>query len=363
MEVLTVSNLGQGVAISFAYGVAAFPVVRGRSKYTWVQHWLLVFLVYSAGLALDTHLIANIAIVSVTALFIGFNHGVLKGLNYAITIFALFQWGIAFLGSLAFLITYHGDLQMDFRWAFSFALVGMAALLKVHAQYFFKNTGRKILLLDVFAKMFFVGFLNAFLPRFFPALGMYLYSVLALSLLVVSIMVVACIQYVVLLERRMAAERSQLNHIIAWANRTVSKYMALEFPEFVQLQQIEAPVIKALMYEFIDTVGKKGYTVKVDVKDCTGHIGLDDSDLFHVINELMTQTIDEATLQKDNTIHVHMDGHKGFFFQIKHGDDTSQGDFSRFSASKDALVALLRKNRHCDITIDITSTRKLLIIL
>ena len=267
MEVLTVSTLGQGVVISFAYALAALRFLRGRSKYAWVQHWLLVLLIYAMGLVFGTQVVANVAIIVVTALFIGFSQGVLKGFNYAITIFAVFQWTIAFLGSVAFLITHHGDLQIDFRWAFSFALVGVAALLKVYSPYFFKDTRKKILLLDVSAKMFFIGFLNAFLPRFFPALGMYLYSVLALSLLLVSIMVVVCIEYVVSLERSMATERSQLNHIIAWADRTVSKYMALEFPEFNQLQRIENPVIKALMYEFIDTVGKKGYTVKVEVKD------------------------------------------------------------------------------------------------
>ena len=355
MEILTLAHIAQAVLIATAYTFAVSCLVKSKS-YSGL-HWMLVVLIYMLGIITSAQLISNIVIVFACCILIAKTHGFLKGINYAVTIFAVFQWIMALLGSVAFLLMYYGGFYIPFVWVLSGLLVIVTLMLKLGKQYLFKDTSNKVLLIDITAKVFFVGFFNAFLPRFFPALGVHLYSILALVLLVAAVMIAVCIEYIVKLERIRGVEHGQLRHILVWADSTITKYMGVEMPQFSHLTQIQNPVVKALLYEFIDMADKKGLTVQIFIEHCVADVKLDIYDLFTVVSAFLADTLAEAVPCAGNVIKIHVNGRGGFFFSIKTGAGESdiQGDKL---ADETMLKTLLQNNRKCKITMNISKIQK-----
>ena len=361
MEILTVANFGQAFLIATAYTIAVMHLTK-RTPYFFL-HFMFVALIYMLGIITGLRLTANAVIVIACCVLMVKDNGYLKGFNYGVTIFALFQWVTALFGSVAFLLMYYVGVSINLQWALSVLLVVTAVALKFGLPYLFKNTSNKILRIDVTAKLFFVCFFNAFLPRFFHVLSMHLYSLLALALLVAAVMIAVGIEYIVTLERVRAVEHGQLRQILAWADRTISKYRGIEFPQFTQLEQIENPVVKALLYDFIDTAEKKGLSVKVAVKHSVRGVKLDIYDLFTVISAFLAETLTDANGYTDKGIEVHISGGKGFFFLINTGAEELANTQNDDRLRDGMLVELLQKNRNCNITLNISKVQKCICVI
>jgi len=355
VEILTVTDIIRAFGVSLAYLIAVASFFCVRTKFSCLTYWMLMFAVNIIHLTTGSVLLVNMGTVFITGFYISLVHGVFKGFGFAITIFAAFQWTIAFVGSGAFLILYHSQLLDGINLAVVFTVAIMVAslLLRKYRHLVFQDTSRKLLMIDTLAKLFFILFFNTFLPRFFPILGGMLYSTLAIVLLIVAVIFVAYKEYSVSLESLLAEEHSKLQSVLLWADRTLTKYMSMEFPQFSHIGQIENSIVKALLYEFIDTAHRQGVAVDISIQSTVGEVKLDTYDLFSTINDFMKYAMERAAAQEDKKIYIVISGKSGFHFLIKtnakHGEN---GIKSSFETRKCAIMALVRKNENSNVTVN-----------
>lgn len=119
----------------------------------------------------------NYLVITITTITIGMNYGYLKGFSHALTIFAIFQWGTALIGSLIFITLGPQGTGAWLPFVFLFYCVISAYLLRRFSQYTFRDDlSRVLLIINVCAKIFFIIFFNVLFPRFFSYLGAEPYS-------------------------------------------------------------------------------------------------------------------------------------------------------------------------------------------
>jgi len=355
VEILTVADMIRAFGVSFGYLIATAGFFSIRTKFSCITYWMFIFAINIIYLLSSSVTLINLVAVLITGIYISWNHGVFKGFGFAITIFAAFQWTIAFVGSGTFLIFYYSQILdgVNFTILFTVAIVATSLLLRKYRHFVFQDTSRKLLLIDTLAKLFFIVFFNTFLPRFFPILGVVSYSTLTLVLLIVAVIFVAYKEYSVSLESLLAKEHSKLQAVLAWADRTLTKYMSMEFPQFKHLNQIENSVVKALLYEFIDTAHRQGITVDVSIETTIGKVNLDSYDLFNTISDFMKYAMERTVTHEDKKIYVVINGKSGFHFLVKTNLAPSEnGIKSSIETRKKEIMALVMKNTNSNVTIN-----------
>jgi len=364
VEIPSITIVIQAFGVSLAYLVATAGLMKSGSKIKDTTYWILMFLITLVGIMARSVLYTNIVVVILASLYISKSYGALKRFSFAVTIFAVFQWTIAFVGSGTFILNHYRQVMgsTGLMILLVSTLLVASLLLMKYKDFVFKDTINRLFVIDTAAKLFFVTFFNAFLPRFFPLLGGVSYSILVLVLLGVTLLFIAYREYSVSLERQLAAEYIKLQSVLEWADRTISKYMVIEFPEFNHINHIGNSVLKALLFEFIDTAHRQGITVDIAIESHVGDIRLDTYDLFSIINDFMLRSLEEATAQDDKQIRVVIDGSDGFHFLTKTNISKNEV-IPDFEARKQAIISLIKKYRDTSVLVNISREQQMLSVV
>ena len=355
MEILSITDIMRAFVVATAYVIVVSAFFEVHKKTSCVSYWLLIFSAMIIGIITGEDTILNAVAVLVTTLYLCRTHDTLKSLNIAVTIFATFQWIVAFVGSGAFILLYSGHIigTLGLIGTLSAALIITAMALRRFKHIAFKEISRQSLLMDTAAKLFFVLFFNAFLPRFFMVMGGAQYSILTLVLLGVTVIFVVYKNYTISLERKVAEEQGRVIEILAWAERTLAKYVGIEFPTLAHVNQISSPVLRALLYEFADTAHSLGIAVDISVTGSVGAINVSDYDLYKIVSGFIAQSLQEAVALKDARIGISVDGRQGFHILVKTEKNHSRGDITvDMDARCKAAIDFMKKHLNSSITIN-----------
>jgi len=302
-------------------------------------------------------------------------NGYITGFSFALTILVAFQWAIAFVGSIGFIMFPHdGITDMPvFIAVLSTAYLGSALLLRRYCPLIFRfDMSRKLLIIDIGAKLFFIAFFNLFFPMYFDVLGMESYSVLDLVLLTIAVIFAIYREYSVSLEKQLAVHNRDQLAIAQWAQQTITKFersSEKRLRYYGCIDRIENPTLQALLYDLIYTSEELGIYLDVSVSPSSlpgysgNHINLDNYDLYSIIVAFIDNALSEAKTQDEKSIHVKIEGNKGFRFMLKTniGQAHSEIVSPEFRLNKDAIVKEMRKNPN--ITISFSKTDSFIQVL
>jgi len=383
----------------------------GSKKIKCLVYFTIIFAVDLIFTANEWEVYANYVFLAVTTAFIGRSafvgsgmvkakvYGYLKGFSSALTILVAFQWIIAFTGGITFVIfpdARIGD-SVIFVSALSLVHLAVALLIRKYAYVVFrKDMSKRLLLIDIGAKLFFIAFFNLFFPMFFDVLGMADYSLLALVLLTTAVIFTIYREYSVSLEKQIAVHNSNLITVSHWAQRTIAKYeysalssdrhdgksatdgvlVAPLHNAVKTIQTIENPILQALLYELAYSGEKLGITIDISVSpqniesSASGdvsEINLNNYDLYTIINDFIESAIYEAKLQSKKSVCVEIT----YQPRISNSTDTeirTKPNFSLdiktyienevfdtenpdFRVKKDAIISQMRRNTNITISL------------
>ena len=310
----------------------------------------------------------------------------IAGLSFALTILVAFQWIVAFVGSLAFLLLPHDGLVDNplFVSALLCAHIGVAALLRKYRSLVFRvDTSNKLLIIDIGAKAFFIVFFNLIFPNYFVLLGMFHYSVLTLVLLTTALIFALYREYSISLEKQIAVYNNNQAAIMKQAIQAIAKYEDMAKAELVQ--KIGNPIVQALLYEVVHAGERHGIDVEISVDsprsssevkslnatgsrsssmttedappfDKIGYINLNNYDLHGIINSFIESAVIVAKSQNTKTIFVDIeDDNNEFVFKVMVEAQPSTSRKSNFMADcraeKDYVMSLMREKSNVSINI------------
>jgi len=349
-------DITKALIIAGAYFVVTSSFFNERRKFMLATYIVFLLIIKLIGAAGGIEFYATIATLIVTCAYIAKGHGWLKGLNFTLTIFAAFQWTIAFLGSASFIFLRYEQIMGTniFHISLSSSLVVIALVLRVNKRLIFKDASQTLLLIDSTAKLVFVLFFNWFLPRYFVLMGGVAYSVLTLVLLGVAMIFAVYREYSMHLESKIVAANSKLESLLRWADAVIAKHEDLSlvrFPDIVH--QIKSPVLQAVMYEFIDTANQRGIEVDITISSPINAINLDSYELFDIVSSFVKDSFEEAKEMK--FISVMVGGDEGFSFMIRTATEPSK-TLENIEYRKSTIIGYLQRNRHHNITISISKS-------
>lgn len=248
----------------------------------------------------------------------------LFGFSFALTIFVSFQWIVALVGSIAFIMFPYSHLVDNPAFVITLlaAHIGVAGLLRKYSYLVFRpDASIKLILIDIGAKVFFIAFFNIIFPRYFGLLGMENYSVLSIVLLATFLMFAVYREYSISLEKQIAVYNNNQLAIMQWAARTIAKHEGLRLKELKRLgkskklkimdapdetkglnmvkgfekfleaiHSVENPIMQALLYEFAFTAEKFGICIEISIKSANDKRGVND-----VTNDVDAANGTEAT--------------------------------------------------------------------
>ncbi|MCL2400779.1 MAG: hypothetical protein FWC91_13665 [Defluviitaleaceae bacterium] len=364
-----------------------------RKRRTCLTYFTLIFTIDVVFTIFEQEVHANYMFLAITTVFIGMNmycgnisgaikskvYDYVKGFSFALTILVAFQWIIAFTGSIIFIlfpIEWIGNFS-GFVIILSLAHLAVALFIRRFGHIVFRrDMSKKLLFIDIGAKIFFIAFFNLFFPMFFETLGMVNYSVLALALLTTAVIFAIYREYSVSLEKQIAIQASNLLTVAQWAQQTIAKYeyflghddktTNLAFYDMVRvIQSIENPILQAMLYELAYTGEKLGITIDVSVipTDSNGRntsgINLNNYDLYIIINEFVENAINEAKSQINKSIRVVVEHQQtlainSFSFNIQTDISTNEGTnivSPDFVVKKDMLVGIMERNANISISL------------
>ena len=296
-----------------------------------IGYFVAMFLIDVIFTMFEMEVYANYIFLVITSIFIYVGmvkiSGKAKGfcfinsLGFALAIFAAFQWVVVFSGSIAFILFAHG-MAYDglvassiYVLALCVAHIGMAYLLRKYSHRIFRlDISNKIALIDILAKVFFIGFFNLFFPRYFEILGMSNYAALSLVLLVIVAIFVVYREYSIALESKLAVSKSNLVNVLQWAKQVNGRYRELIFKKAEkdgesEINGIDNSVIQALMRELIVVSEQMGIDLDITVVNpVSENININTYDLFTIINNFIDSAIFEASNQQKKSIEVEIDG-------------------------------------------------------
>jgi len=337
--------------------ISVFLIDKKKSKC-----FLYATLTLSGDLLLTMNGLAtysNLVYLLVTYVFLAKIHGLLKGFAFAITIFAAFQWIIAFLGSLAFILFPSQNITGSFAFItiLACAYLGTAILLSKHSNRIFRiDSSNKLLLLDTTVKLFFVLFFNLIFPRYFGILGIEHYSILSLILLVIALLFMVYREYSISLESQLAIGNSNLLLIAQWVHQTNSRYERSNSPHSENINTITNPVVQAILYELANASERLGISLNIssNTTSSVNTINLNDYDLFNIINEFIDNALYEANTQNNKSIEVTIDDKDGFKFMVRTELDSAKSAsnkiISDFRIKKDTIMNQIIKNSNISIS-------------
>ena len=310
----------------------------------------------------------------------------IAGLSFALTILVAFQWIVAFVGSLAFLLLPHDSLVDNplFVSVLLGAHIGVAVLLRKYRSLAFRvDTSNKLLIIDIGAKAFFIVFFNLIFPNYFVILGMVHYSVLTLVLLTTALIFALYREYSISLEKQIAVYNNNQTAIMRQAVQTIARYENIAKAELVQ--RIGNPVVQASLYELVHAGGRHGINVEISVNspkplneakfpdttiskgsskategappfDKIGYINLNNYDLHGIINSFIESAVVVAKSQGTKTIFVDIkDDNNEFEFRVVVEAEFPFSHRSNFTADckaeKDYVMGLMREKSNVSINI------------
>jgi len=348
-------DIAKALIIACAYFVVTSAFFNERKGFMGVTYVVFLIILKLLGAAGGIEFYATIATLVVTGAYIAKVYGWLKGINFTLTIFAAFQWTIAFLGSTSFILLRYEQIMVTnlFHISLSSSLVVVALLLRTYKKWIFKDASQALLLIDAAAKLLFVLFFNWFLPRYFELLGGVAYSVLTLVLLGIAMMFAIYREYSMHLESKIAETNGKLQSLLQWADAVIAKHENINHVRFPYMHQIKNPVLQAVIYELIDAATRLDIKVDITVSSPIGTVNLDSYELFSIINGFVNDTLEEAKSMK--FISVVADGDNGFSFIIKADIEPSKS-LPNIEHKKAIIMSHLQRNRRNDISISISNT-------
>ena len=356
METLEALDILKSLVLSLSYLTVISRFFAVNKKYNCVLYFGAIFAVNVIFTIYGWEVYANYIYLAVTSLFISTIHGYMKGFSFALTIFAAFQWIVAFGGSIAFILFPHERVvdSAAFVAALSCALLGAAWLLRIYSRVIFRlDTSNKLLLIEICSKLFFVGFFNLFFPRYFEILGGRHYSVLALVLLITTVIFAVYREYSVTLEKQLAIHNRDALAVTLWAEQIISKYEEIKHSDHISghIGAIDNHIVQALLYELIHTSDRLGISVDLSINP-TSRINLNNYDLFSIINDFIENSLLEAKAQTDKSIRIVVDSKADSFrFMIQTKTEALRvGTSADFKVKKDNIVGHIKKNANISIS-------------
>lgn len=341
--------------ITAAYFVIASAFFAERKKFMYVTYVVFLLPVKFLGTAGGIEFYATIATLVITAAYIAKGYGWLKGINFTLTIFAAFQWTIAFLGSASFLLLRYQQIMNAtlFHILLSSSLVVVALSLRLGKKLVIKNASQTLLLIDAVAKLSFVLFFNWFFPRYFIVLGGIHYSVLTLVLLAIAMIFAIYREYSMYLEGKIAVANGKLQSLLRWADAIITKHENVHHSKFPDIHKIHNPIVQAVMFDFIDTANKWGIEADITVSSPINVINFDSCELFNITSNFINDALGEAKLQDVKQISVLSCGNDGFSFVVKTKIKPSK-KLMNIERRKSTVVKLLKRNRNSSISVSVS---------
>jgi len=353
MEVLDVLR---SLIYSVAYLIVVSIFFVDNKKRKSILYLLVIFTIVTVAVIISGfEVYINYLVIAATTITIGKNYGYLKGFSHTLTIFAVFQWGTALVGSLIFIFVGQPGTGVWLPFVFLFYCMISAYLLRRFSQYTFREElSRVLLIINVCAKIFFILFFNVLFPRFFGYLGAEPYSVLAIILLFGFAFFAVYQEYSLRLEKQIALQNHNLQQITLWAAQTIAKYEGVRLENAEKIGAINNPIVQALLYDFTATTEKLGIEVNITVSGSfEERINLNNFDLFQILADFLDNALLEVKKQTDTTIYVGVDGKQDCFrFTVKTSalDAEEHYTFSDFKLAKDNIVSQIKKNRNISIS-------------
>jgi len=337
-----------------------FSVSKGKnSRCQQCLFYLLIILTIDITFTvLSLEVYANYIYLIITSIFIGKYKalGYLKGFNFSLTILACFQWVVVFVGSFAFLVLPHEwltDNALYLAILYSAHLAVAFLLYKFRFAIFKHESSKKLQLIDIGAKIFFIAFFNLIFPNYFEYLGMVNYATLALILLIIALIFVIYREYSVALEKKLAVYNSNQLTVLHYAMQNISKYE--RYSGIQDIQSIENPIVQSLLYELKETGDRLGLLVEISVNGHVGNINLNNYDLHITLESFLSNALDEAKTSGKRPIITIIDYIDNIFtFTIHVIAAPGTLSIANYRLEKDA--ALIRMKANENITIDISRT-------
>ena len=366
----------RGLMFSVAYLIVVSGFFVEKRKIKSIVYFVVIFAIVTITAYISGfEVYINYLVIAATTIIIGRNcghlaghehiHGhltktdpwqaYLTGFNHTLTIFAVFQWGAALIGSLVFIILGQSGLGEGLPFVLLLYCMISAYLLQRFGKYTFRDDlSRVLLVINIGAKILFILFFNVIFPRFFVFLGAEPYSILAIILLMVFAFYVVYQEYSLRLEKRIALQNHSLEQITLWAAQTISKYEGVEIKNSEKITMIHNPVVQALLYDFTATTERLGIEVNIILRGSfEEQINLNNFDLFHILHDFLDNALLEVKKQVEEPIFVEVEGGINHFaFTIKTTTSLSEEHYSfpNFKQIKNNIVEQIRKNNNISIS-------------
>lgn len=318
-------DLVKSIVSSLSYLIAASSFFGDTKKIRCIAYFLLIHSVDVYFTLNGWEVYANYVYLVITTLFISREYSYLKSFSFAITIFAAFQWTIAFVGSIGFLILpfVHNGSSFDLPFVLYLSIAHMVVALSLNTFYHFvfkDDIGKNLLFIDIGAKSSFIIFFNLFLPGYFEILGMRDYAIMSLVLLVIALIFVLYRKYSIALEKQVA----NLTMVNQWAEQinAINKVSKLpgnsdaneNFNEGINrsIDGIKNPVVQALLHELANASEKFGVFLNI-YTNLEQDINLNNYDLFNIISNFIVRALNETKFAIKKSICVEIDNKSGVF--------------------------------------------------
>lgn len=276
-------------------------------------------------------------------------HGFLKGINISVTILTIFICGVTFVGSIALKIFPEKDLYYNliFNIFMDLVLLFLSALMAKQSKLFFRQRMSKTLsYIDIIAKTAFSLFINLFLPLFFLSLGKERYADISLTFLIFSIIFFIHISYSQKVENSLNIKEFQMEILHEKTRLTSEKYQELieikaasnpdntiamkDKRDSEAVQNISIYVIRALLYELIDSARKHNINITFFIEPVNQINKLNDYDLYTVLNTFIKNALQGSAAVNGAAISVWINNiDSSFVFKIESANNTSEEDIYR----------------------------------